>query len=86
MHPKTKNLALTPLKWGLIPYWSKDSKVAFSTINARIETVDTAPAYRKAFKKRRCLVPADGFYEWQKLGPSLKRPFSIGLADDSPFN
>jgi len=51
------------LKWGLIPYWADDPKIGYKTINARAETVATAPAFRAAFKKRRCLVPASGFYE-----------------------
>src|SRR6187401_3020442 len=51
---------LVKLKWGLIPSWSKDAKIAFSTINARADTVATKPAFRTAYKKRRCLIPADG--------------------------
>src|ERR1700693_2588819 len=51
---------------GLTRYWAKDPKIAYRTINARAETVDKAPSYRQAFKKRRCLIPADGFYEWRK--------------------
>jgi len=53
-------------------------------LNARVETVDTAPSYRQAFKKRRCLIPADGFYEWKKVVGG-KVPYSIGMKDDSPF-
>jgi putative SOS response-associated peptidase YedK len=56
------------VRWGLIPSWAKDRKIASSLINARCETVATKPAFRSAFKKRRCLVPADGFFEWQKVG------------------
>ena len=56
------------VRWGLIPVWAKDPKIAFSMINARCETVATKPAYRTAFKKRRCLIPATGFYEWEKRG------------------
>ena len=52
-------------EWGLIPFWAKDAKIAYSTINARAETVTLKPAFRAAFKARRCLIPADGFYEWQ---------------------
>jgi len=61
---------LVLLKWGLIPFWAKDAKIASSLINARAETVATKPSFREAFKKRRCLIPADGFYEWQKRGSS----------------
>jgi putative SOS response-associated peptidase YedK len=63
-------------KWGLIPSWAKDAKIGASCINARVETVDTKPAFRSAFKKRRCLVVADGFYEWRKTD---KQPHFISL-------
>jgi putative SOS response-associated peptidase YedK len=72
------------LRWGLIPSWSKDASAAAKMINARCETVADKPAYRIAFKKRRCLVPADGFYEWQKVGVG-KQPYNIGLKSDEPF-
>jgi putative SOS response-associated peptidase YedK len=73
------------MRWGLVPYWSKDAKIAYSGINARAETVATAPAFREAFKRRRCLVPADAFYEWQKLDAKNKQPFAIGLASGEPY-
>ena len=76
--------SLTMLKWGLIPSWSKDPKIAFSLINARGETAATKPAFRSAFKRRRCLIPADGFYEWKKEG-KLKLPYHFRMADASPF-
>jgi len=60
-NPKTTQRSLDTLRWGLIPYWAKDPKIAYRTINARAESVDTAPSYREAFKKRRCLIPADSF-------------------------
>jgi putative SOS response-associated peptidase YedK len=72
------------LRWGLVPYWAKDEKIGFKTINARAETVDTAHSFRSAFKKRRCLVPADGFYEWKKVIGG-KIPYSIEMKDGSPF-
>jgi putative SOS response-associated peptidase YedK len=84
LNPETGERSLDPLQWGLVPYWSKDPKIAYKTINARVETVDTAPSYRQAFKKRRCLIPADGFYEWKRI-PGGKIPYSIGMEDDSPF-
>jgi putative SOS response-associated peptidase YedK len=62
------------------PYWAKDIKIGFSTINTRAEEVDTKPAFREAFQRRRCLVPLDGFYEWKKTGPG-KQPYAIALAD-----
>lgn len=55
------------MRWGLIPHWSKDGKVKGSTINARLENLETSATFRDAFRKRRCLIPADGFYEWQKV-------------------
>jgi putative SOS response-associated peptidase YedK len=73
------------MRWGLVPYWSKDSKIGYSTINAKAETVATAPAFREAFRRRRCLVPADAFYEWQKLDPKHKQPFAIALASREPY-
>lgn len=69
-------------KWGLIPSWSKDAKMAASCINARSDTVDTKPAFRTAFKKRRCVVLADGFYEWRKPD---KQPFYISLTGGRPM-
>jgi putative SOS response-associated peptidase YedK len=83
-NPEFKQRMLDALRWHLFPSWSKDEEIAYKTINARVETVDTAPSYRGAFKKRRCLIPADGFYEWKKvLGGKI--PYSIGMKDDSPF-
>jgi putative SOS response-associated peptidase YedK len=75
---------LDTLRWGLIPNWAKDPKVAYKTINGRAETVDTAPTFRQAFNKRRCLIPSDGFYEWKKV-PGGKIPCSISMKDESPF-
>jgi putative SOS response-associated peptidase YedK len=73
------------MRWGLVPYWAKDTKVGYTTINARAEDVVTKPLYREAVKRRRCLVPADAFYEWQKLGPKAKRPFAFGLLSGAPY-
>ena len=71
------------MKWGLVPWWSKDSKTAFKTINARSETVDTTPAFRDAWKRgQRCLVVTNGFYEWNR---ATKQPYAIGMADDGPM-
>jgi putative SOS response-associated peptidase YedK len=83
-NPDTGQRTLDALRWGLIPSWAKDEKIAYKTINARVETVDTAASYRAAFKKRRCLIPADGFYEWKKvLGGKV--PYTIQMKDGSPF-
>jgi putative SOS response-associated peptidase YedK len=76
--------SLDALQWGLIPYWAKDPKIAYRTINARAESVDKAPSYRQAFKKRRCLIPADGFYEWRETAKP-KLPFAIAMKDGRPF-
>ncbi len=72
------------MKWGLIPSWSKDAKMTFSTINAKAETLATSRLYAPAYKKRRCLVLASGFYEWRKDGPN-KTPMCIGLKSGQPF-
>ncbi|HEV3298348.1 MAG TPA: SOS response-associated peptidase family protein [Planctomycetaceae bacterium] len=58
------------MRWGLVPAWSKDPKAGPPLINARAETVATKPSFRTSFKHRRCLIPADGFYEWQKKADS----------------
>jgi putative SOS response-associated peptidase YedK len=75
---------LVEMQWGLIPSWSKEPRVKFSTINARAETVTTSPVYRGPFQYRRCLVPASGFYEWQKTDQG-KQPYCIRVKDDDLF-
>jgi putative SOS response-associated peptidase YedK len=72
------------MRWGLIPSWARDAKIGSSMINARAEGVATKPSFRNAFKSRRCLIPADGFYEWQPT-PRGKQPYRIMLADGSMF-
>ena len=72
------------MRWGLIPFWAKDPKIGARMINARAETVAEKPAFRNALKKRRCLVLADGYYEWQKT-PVGKRPYRIVLRSGEPF-
>ena len=72
------------MKWGLIPFWAKDPKIGTWMINARAETVAEKPAFRNALKKRRCLVLADGYYEWQK-SPVGKRPYRIIMKSGEPF-
>jgi putative SOS response-associated peptidase YedK len=73
-----------PLHWGLIPSWAKDPKIGSRMINARAETVAEKPAFRRAFRKRRCLVVADGYYEWRKVGRE-KQPHYIRMQDEQPF-
>lgn len=72
------------MRWGLIPSWAKDIKIGARLINARAETVTEKPAFRTAFKRKRCLVIADGFYEWQKVGKQ-KQPYYFQMKDGSPF-
>ena len=75
---------LTALRWGLIPFWAKDPSIGNRMINARAETVAEKPAFRAAYRRRRCLVLADGFYEWHKEG-SEKTPYFIALDSGKPF-
>jgi putative SOS response-associated peptidase YedK len=72
------------LRWGLVPFWAKDPSIGNRMINARAETVAEKPSYRNAYNHRRCLVLADGFYEWRREGNS-KTPYFISLASGEPF-
>jgi len=71
-------------KWGLIPSWAKDASMGARLINARSETVTEKPSFREAFKRRRCIIPADGIYEWQRAG-GRKQPFFFHMRDDRVF-
>lgn len=84
LNHRTAEREWTLFRWGLIPSWAKDLKFGARMINARAETVAEKPAFRAAFKRRRCLIPADGFYEWQKLDQS-KQPIYIHAQDGRPF-
>jgi putative SOS response-associated peptidase YedK len=75
---------LVMLRWGLVPFWAKDPSIGNRMINARAETVAEKPSFRNAYRSRRCLILADGFYEWRKEGEQ-KTPYLISLADGSPF-
>jgi putative SOS response-associated peptidase YedK len=75
----------TMLKWGLIPSWAKEPSIGNNLINARADTIAEKPAFRSAFKKRRCIVLADGFYEWGQTGPGGKTPYYFQMKDGSPF-
>jgi putative SOS response-associated peptidase YedK len=75
---------IVTMKWGLIPHWAKDATIANKLINARSETVAEKPSFNDSFKKRRCLIIADGFYEWQGTGLS-KKPFYIFMKDEKAF-
>lgn len=81
----TGNREFALMRWGLVPFWAKDAKVGYSTINARAEEVATKPIFREAFKQRRCLVPADAFYEWQKIGAKTRLPFAFALKSGEPY-
>lgn len=76
--------ALAFLRWGLIPSWAKDAAIGMKLINARGETLAEKPAFRSAYRQRRCLIPADAFYEW-KVVAGRKQPYCIRLRDDAPF-
>jgi putative SOS response-associated peptidase YedK len=80
LHPQTRERHLDLLTWGLIPYFTKDLKSARKPINARAESIATAPMFKAAFARRRCLVPAGAFYEWQKFS-SGKQPYAIARTD-----
>ena len=73
---------ISSMRWGLIPSWAKDASMA--QINARSETILEKPAFKESSERRRCLIPADGFYEWRR-SPNTKQPFHFGMKDDSLF-
>jgi putative SOS response-associated peptidase YedK len=83
-HPETAERSLDLLTWGLVPSWAKDRKIGWTTINARAETLATKPAFKPAYHKRRCIVPADAFYEW--TGPKGdKQPHAIAMTNRATF-
>ncbi len=88
MHPVITNddqEHLQFFRWGLIPFWAKDSKIGYKMINARVETVMEKKAFSKSLQSQRCIVPFDGFYEWKKV-PGGKQPFRITLKDEGIFS
>ena len=85
VRPGAAGRELVSMRWGLIPSWAKDASLGAKMINARAETLIEKPAFRTAFRRRRCLVPADGFYEWQPVGHGPKQPYYIALAARAPF-
>ncbi len=77
---------LVSVRWGLVPFWAKDADIGYKMINARAETVERLPSFRAAFRRRRCLIVADGFYEWRRIrGMERKQPYLIHPAGDVPF-
>ena len=83
-HPREPVREMSLVRWGLIPSWSKDSSASAKMINARSETAGISPAFRDAMKSRRCIIPADGFYEWQKKGKT-KQPYCFEVNDGNLF-
>src|SRR2546423_525539 len=83
-HPKEEFRQLSLLKWGLIPHWAKEPSIATGTINAKSETAGTKSAFRDPLKLRRCLIPADGFYEWKKSG-KVKQPYCFEVSNGDLF-
>jgi putative SOS response-associated peptidase YedK len=79
-----KSRKITTMRWGLIPSWAKDMSIGTRTLNARSETVTTTPAFRQSILTKRCLIPADGFYEWQKMG-SVKQPYCFEVCEGDVF-
>lgn len=79
--PHSTQREMTHFHWGLIPSWAKDTKMSARLINARAETITDKPSFRSAFKRRRCLIPASGFYEWQSQGSGKKQPVFIQAQD-----
>ena len=82
--PTNDRREMVKMRWGLVPFWAKDEKIGNRMINARAETVHEKPAFRAAFSKRRCIVPASGFYEWKEARGG-KQPYLIRLADGEPM-
>ena len=83
-HPKEPVRQPSLMRWGLIPHWAKDPSIAMSTINAKSETAASKPAFRDPLKYRRCLIPADGFYEWRKTG-TAKQPYCFEVNNGDLF-
>ncbi len=83
---ETGTVSLDPLRWGLIPYWCKDPIGGRKPINARCETVHASPMFKDAYRRRRCILPVDGFYEWKAIkGQKAKQPYAIAMKDGQPF-
>jgi putative SOS response-associated peptidase YedK len=84
LNPATRGRECVRVRWGLIPSWAKDASLGPRLLNARSETLHEKPAFKTPLKFKRCLVPADGFYEWKRDG-KLRQPFLLKMADSSPF-
>lgn len=86
VHDQAGVRTLTTMRWGLVPSWAEDTRIGNRLINARAETLATKPAFRSAFRRRRCLVPADGFYEWRSVeGQKARQPYYVHRTDGEPM-
>jgi putative SOS response-associated peptidase YedK len=79
------SIEVAPMRWGFVPFWDKSEKPKLAPINARSEEALTKGMFKQSIQKRRCLIPADGFFEWRRISDNLKQPFSIGLRGARPF-
>lgn len=85
-HPESGERTLAPLLWGLVPRWMKDEHGGGKPINAKSETITQLPSFREGYKRQRCLVPVDSFFEWKAIsGSRAKQPYAIGMRDGRPF-
>src|SRR5256885_4823670 len=83
---QTGDVSLDPVRWGLIPYWCNDATGGRKPINAKCETVRDLPTFREAYRRRRCILPVDGFFEWKAIkGQKAKQPYAIAMKDGAPF-
>jgi putative SOS response-associated peptidase YedK len=85
LHPAGDQVEGQGMRWGFVPPWDRSEKPRLAPINARSEEAFGKPLFREAVRSRRCLVPADGFYEWQRTGETTKTPYCLGLASERPF-
>ncbi|HEY3705172.1 MAG TPA: SOS response-associated peptidase [Terracidiphilus sp.] len=85
LNEETGERELASLRWGLVPFWSNNARIAYSTINAKAETLATSPTFREALKRRRCLIPLDGFYEWQTINARSKQTYAVNLKNSNLF-
>jgi putative SOS response-associated peptidase YedK len=83
--PDPENRDVVMMKWGLVPFWAKDPNIGYKMINARAETVLEKPSYKNSFKHKRCLILADGFYEWAGSGTKASQPWYFSLQNGAPF-
>ena len=81
----TGEVSLDPLRWGLIPYWCEDQKGGRKPINAKCEMVSKLPSFGDAYRRRRCILPIDGFFEWKAIKGKAKQPYAIAMRDGYPF-